>query len=669
MYKKNGLVTALAALSLSASAINIQTQISIKQPGNEANVIQLQADGNQLKPANDEALPLHISAQLANDGNHQVYTVTIKADATTYYNFGAQLATGIKSADSEFYLPGFWYHRNLRSPKEAPAFHTSKSWNFREDRLSSPMTSVYDEANGKSVAVMRTLDGSKECMTTHQQGEIILSGETSLGYLGLDCEQEEAKLTFGYPYIETPKRYIRKLTLAAPVFAFAKIEKGETKTIQWRISQTEAKDFGQHVTQMWQLCFDNLKPQALKPLFTPDEMKKGLTNYFRQSYVSNYPLKYNSGHTLLTSDCKPFPEAQVGFCGRVLLNAFNAIEYGEQHGEQDLVTMGNEILESYLQHGLTSAGYFYDDVNFTRGFPTDDKVVHSIRQQSEGVYAILLYLKYEKAHGRRHPQWEARIKGILDGFLKLQKADGSFARKYHDDGTDVDATGGSTPSSTSALVMGYRYFGKKQYLEAARKTVDYLEQNIISKSDYFSSTLDANCEDKEAAIAAVTATYYLAAVTMGKERQRYIDLCEKAAYFALSWYYMWDVPFAQGQMLGDLGLKTRGWSNVSVENNHIDVFVFELPHIVKWLGEQKGNQRFLQMHDVIFNSLSQLMPTPERLCGIAVPGFYPEVVQHTTWDYGMNGKGFYNNLFAPGWTIASLWEMYSPTRTDDFLKK
>ncbi|WP_033149497.1 hypothetical protein [Prevotella sp. RM4] len=669
MFNKTFLLTVFAAFSMNASAINIQTQISIKQPGNEAKIIQLQADGNQLKPADGKALPLHISAQLANDGNDQVYTVTIKADATTYYNFGAQLATGIKSADSEFYLPGFWYHRNLRSPKQAPAFHTSKSWNFREDRLSSPMTSVYDEANGKSVSVIRLLDSPKECLTTHQQGEIILSGETSLGYLGLDCEQQEAKLTFGYPYIETPKRYIRKLTLAAPVFAFAKIEKGETKTLKWRIAESEAQDFGEHVTLMWQRCFDNLKPQALKPLFTPEEMKKGLTNYFRQSYVSNYPLKYNSGHTLLTSDCKPFPEAQVGFCGRVLLNAFNAIEYGEQHGEQDLVTMGNEILESYLQHGLTSAGYFYDNVNFTRGFPSDDKVVHSIRQQSEGVYAILLYLKYEKAHGRRHPQWEARIKGILDGFLKLQKADGSFARKYHDNGTDVDGTGGSTPSSTSALVMGYRYFGKKQYLEAARRTVDYLEQNIISKSDYFSSTLDANCEDKEAAIAAVTATYYLAAVTKGKERQRYIDLCEKAAYFALSWYYMWDVPFAQGQMLGDLGLKTRGWSNVSVENNHIDVFVFELPHIVKWLGQQKGNQRFLQMHDVIFNSLSQLMPTPERLCGISVPGFYPEVVQHTTWDYGMNGKGFYNNLFAPGWTIASLWEMYSPTRTDDFLKK
>jgi len=28
----------------------------------------------------------------------------------------------------------------------------------------------------------------------------------------------------------------------------------------------------------------------------------------------------------------------------------------------------------------------------------------------------------------------------------------------------------------------------------------------------------------------------------------------------------------------------------------------------------------------------------------------------------------YNDIFAPGWTIASLWELYSPNRTTDFLK-
>ena len=217
--------------------------------------------------------------------------------------------------------------------------------------------------------------------------------------------------------------------------------------------------------------------------------------------------------------------------------------------------------------------------------------------------------------------------------------------------------------------MGYRYFGNKNYLKSAKRTVDYVEKNIIAPADYFSSTLDANCEDKEAAIAAVTSTYYLAMVTKGKERQHYIDLCRKATYFALSWYYLWDVPFAEGQMLGDLGFRSRGWGNVSVENNHIDVFVFEFPHIMKWLGKQINEPRFGKMYDVIYSSLNQLLPTTNRMCGIGMEGFYPEVVQHTAWDYGRNGKGFYNDIFAPGWTVASLWELYSPTRTSDFLLK
>ena len=417
---------------------------------------------------------------------------------------------------------------------------------------------------------------------------------------------------------------------------------------------------------MWQYSFDKMRPQPITPLYSADEMKGQLTNYFRSSYVDKFPLKYNSGITLETENCNPYTEVQLGFCGRVLLNAFNEIEYGETHHQTDLFNMGQDIIKSWLQNGFTAQGWFIDWVNYSEGMPKE--FVHSIRQQSEGIYAILHYLNYEKKNGRQHPEWEKRTRHLLNNLIALQKSDGHFARKYNDAGEDIDASGGSTPSATSTLVMGYKYFKDKKYLLAAKRTIDYVEKNIISKSDYFSSTLDANCEDKEAAIAAVTSTYYLAMVTTGKERQHYIDLCKQAAYFALSWYYTWDVPFAQGQMLGDLGFKSRGWSNVSVENNHIDVFVFELPHIIKWLSSVTEEKRFEKMYDVIYSSLNQLLPTKERLCGIGKPGFYPEVVQHTTWDYGRNGKGFYNNLFAPGWTIASLWELYSPNRTVEFLK-
>ena len=651
-----------------AMAVTVNYQLSLKQPGNAARTWQLTTQPDGLLTANNGLDGLTIRQEQVADGDDVLLTVTLTAQTDVYFNLGAQLPTGFNVDDCDFYLPGFWYHKNLRSPREAPSFHTSKSWNVREDRLSSPLTGVYDAASGRTVSVLRVLDAPAEALTTHQEGEVIVSGNTSLGYVGFDNESGRAALTFGYPYVESPRRYIRKLTLINPITAFVKLKKGETRQLKWIVRESRTADYGEFVAQTWQHCMERLNPQPITPLFTTDEVKAQLANYFRRAYVDEYPLKFHSGHGLRIDDCKPVDHVQLGFCGRVLLNGFNALEYGEQTGDAELVRMGNAIFDSWLAHGFTAKGYFKEDMHIRNGIPADQDCIHSIRQQSEAVYAVLHYLRYEKQHGRKHKEWEQKMRTLLDNMVTLLKDDGHYPRKYRDDHSNVDASGGSTPSATSTLVMGYKYFGDKRYLQAAKRTVDYLEREIISKSDYFSSTLDANCEDKEAAISAVTATYYLAMVTKGQERQHYTDLCRKAAFFALSWYYLWDVPFAQGQMLGDLGFRSRGWSNVSVENNHVDVFVFELAHIVKWLSEQPSpNTQFAQIYEVIRSSLTQLLPTSDRLCGIGVPGFNPEVVQHTQWDYGRNGKGFYNDIFAPGWTVASLWELLSPERTVGFL--
>ena len=658
-------VACMLVAAAQAGAFNVNYQLSLKQPGNAAVTYSLTSQNGQLNA--NRPLPLTLREQLTKQDDVSTLTLTLTANERIYFNLGISLLTDYRTDDCEFYLPGFWYHKNLRSPASAPSFHTSKSWNFREDRLSSPLTGVYDALSGNTLTVLRKLDKASDALTTHQEGEVILSGKSSVGYLGFDNERGRASLTFGYPYVETPKRYIRKLTLVNPITAFACLEKGEQMTLTWLVNEAKAADYGAFVAQTWEYCMRQLNPKPLTPLYSPEQMKAQLSNYFHKAYVDKYPLKYHSGSNVRIDDCLPSDHVTLGFVGRVLLNAFNSLEYGEQTKDAELMRMGQAIFDSWLENGFTAQGYFKEDMRISGGIPADADVVHSIRQQSEAVYAVLHYLYYERQQGRRHQLWEQKMRMLLDRMLELQKDDGHFPRKYRDDHSNVDASGGSTPSATSTLVMGYKYFGDKRYLAAAKRSVDYLETNIISKSDYFSSTLDANCEDKEAAISAVTATYYLAMVTKKQERQHYIALCQQAAYFALSWYYLWDVPFAQGQMLGDLGFKSRGWGNVSVENNHIDVFVFELPHIVKWLSQETGNTLFAQIHDVICSSLCQLLPTPERLCGIALPGFNPEVVQHTHWDYGRNGKGFYNDIFAPGWTIASLWELYSPERTVGFL--
>ena len=645
---------------------DIVTKLSIKVPGNQSSEYRLFDNKGELQTeGSDVKMPLKITRRLKETRDGTELILKIKANQDTWFRLTQVLSTDYNHTESYFYMPGFWYRQNLRSPRNAPSFHTSDSWTVRDDRLSTPLTGAYNPATESFTTVIRKAKYENDALSTHYEGEIMLSGKTDLGYVGFENQDGKTALCFGFPYQETPHSYVRKLTLAPSVYAFEKLEKGETIELTWEIREGKANDYSSFIKDTWQYCYDSYSPKEVSSPYEVEQMKEVMSNFFVQSYTDKYPLAFYSGEAVRVATCDIVPRAEIGFVGRVLLNAFNAFEYGEQNNRPELVKNAQNIFNTYETNGFSPAGFFNEFVDFGRNHI---EPVHSIRRQSEGIYAVLHYLKYERDRGRKHPVWENKIRNMLDQFIKLQNEDGSFPRKFRDDFSLVDSSGGSTPSATLPLVMGYKYFQDERYLRAAKGTANYLENEIISKADYFSSTLDANCEDKEASLYAATATYYLALVSQGEEAKRYKALSSKAAYFAISWYYLYDVPFAQGQMLGDLGFKTRGWGNVSVENNHVDVFIFEFADVLRWLEQEADEKRFGDVADLITSSMGQLLPIEGNLCGIAKKGFYPEVVQHTHWDYGRNGKGYYNDIFAPGWVVASLWELYTPERAEKFLR-
>ncbi|TRX54783.1 hypothetical protein FNH22_18655 [Fulvivirga sp. M361] len=656
----------LACLTLNAQDYPISYILSVKTPGNPAK--QYTLAGKQGEMIMDKAMPVQVIQELSGNANDQLLSITIEAQEDTYINLYGKLSLGQQEYEaSQFYLPGFWYRKNLRSPDKAPNARVNKSWIVREDRLSTPLVGAYDTATGKGVNLVRSDDADKVALTPLNQGEVILSGPTNLGAMGFGEQTGQVFLSFAIPYKEAPHSYYRKLTLGEPVTSFVLVRSGERLTVEYLIRSFEASDFSDFVARSWTTSFETKKPEPVKDDgFSDLEIKNVLAKFWKQSFTSTSDLKGYSGVHLQTADCEVVPLLEVGFVGRVLLNAFNSLEFGYQQSDRELVFISNQIWDSYLANGFTKGGLFREVVD---EYHNREANVFSIRRQSEGLYATLFYLGYEKAAGRLHPEWESRVKALLEVFSKLQKKDGSFPRKFDDVLKVKDASGGSSSCAVPPLVMAYRYFGDKSYLEMAGKVAAYQESELISKADYFSSTLDANCEDKEASLYVATSLYYLAQVSKGKERAHYIEQAKKASYFALSWYYTWDVPFAPGQMLGDLGLKSRGWGNVSVENNHIDVYIFEFDEILDWLASETKESRFAHFAHVIRSSMrSQLLPYEGHMVGIGKVGYYPEVVQHTQWDYGKFGKGFYNDLFAPGWTVASLWELLTVGRTEAYFE-
>ena len=643
---------------------DLRLSIQLKSPGNPAETFQLtpEKSGRGYVMNADRKLPLQITCGIEEiEQSRKIIKIKVKALEEVNFSIEGKLAiAGTDYDDSYFLLPGFWYRQNLRSPENTPSIRISRNWKVREDRLSIPMCAVYDNTTGKSTSILHLDKITNDALMPYKKGEVILHGKTGLGTLGFGEGEEGVFLAFGFPYAEEPFTYIRKLTLDPPVRSFQKLIKNEEQALSWEIRSETSKSYSEFIENTWNYSFDRLNPIAVAGKRSDEEIKTILTQFFTQSYTDNYAIKGFSGVHLRIDECEKRGIMETGFVGRVLLNAYNALEYGYDNSDEDMLRMAHEIFQSYELNGFTRNGLIREVIDFPENHETN---IYSIRRQSEGLYAILQFLVLEEKQNRLHPEMKEQARKLLDNLVSLQSGN-AFPRKFTDEMEVVDNSGGSTSTAVVPLLMGWKYFGRQEYLDAAEKAAVYLEEEIVSKGDYFSSTLDANCEDKEASIYTSSALYYLGLMSNDEARQtQYYDLAEQAAYFAMSWYYLWDVPFAPGQMLGDLSFRTTGWGNVSVENNHVDVYIFDFADVLKNLSKNGGNSRFEAMAEVIKASMKeQLLPVEGRMCGIAKTGYYPEVVQHTNWDYGQFGKGYYNDIFAPGWVVASLWELLSENR-------
>lgn len=663
---KYAILAVLAFFGALVQAMPLQSSLFIKTAGNPAESFPLtwhSLDQHTWELKSDfQGLTIQVNQK------QNVWEFSLTANQTLHFNLQNRYLTQFAYDESEFLMPGLWYKKNDRSSLGAPSIKEAQSWSFREDRLSTPITGVFDVKSGRTVTILRDDIAQTDSLAVPVTGEIMLNSHTDLGSLGFGVEQGRAYLQFGYPYEEAPKTYIRKLTLAPQSQAFMAMQKGQTITLRYQIQTQHADNFSDFVRQTWQYSIDNKQPQSIANAMSTEDVKAYLSQFYVQSYIENNKLAGFSGVHLTTANAETKQLYEIGFVGRVLLNAFNAMEYGEQVNNPQLIEMAKKTFDAYLKNGFNKQGFWREVVDFDH--PREELAnTLSIRRQSEGIYAALLYMQYQKHKGIDMSVWDSKIHHLLNQLARLQTQEGAFPRKFTPKSAIIDGSGGSSPSAVLAYVMAYKYFNEPKYLAIAKHTARYLEAEIVQPAEYFSSTLDANCVDKEAAFYTAMAFYYLALVTDDAEQQQYTQLTEKANYFVMSWYYTWDVPFAKGQMLGDVGFKSRGWGNVSVENNHIDVFIFGYLDVLNWLAEKKGDTRLANFADVIESSMkSQLLPREGHMFNIGKVGYYPEVVQHTNWDYGHFGKGFYNDIFAPGWVVASLWEMLTPHRAADFLQ-
>ena len=191
------------------------------------------------------------------------------------------------------------------------------------------------------------------------------------------------------------------------------------------------------------------------------------------------------------------------------------------------------------------------------------------------------------------------------------------------------------------LCQAAALFGETMWQEAAEKAGRvYADRSLAMREPYWGGTLDASCEDKEGAFAALQGFLALYESTGDA---RYLDWAEHALDVVLTYVVVWDIDMPAGR-LRNHGFKTRGWTAVSAQNQHIDAFGVLIAPLVYRMGQLKEDARLKDLALIMYRSCGQL---------IDPMGSQGEQPQHT--NYAQRGEvedvDTLRGGYAEDWTV------------------
>lgn len=299
---------------------------------------------------------------------------------------------------------------------------------------------------------------------------------------------------------------------------------------------------------------------------------------------------------------KKYPDRNyfvLGWCGQA-----SACGYALQVlDDQFTIPSGREMVQKSLDFLSTSD--FYESGFYTWYAIDEDRWFMNNRPEwlSQG-QAMLNF-----AHAIAVAKEEQRSGGAVEQYYDIKKweeflkrASVFHSRRILEEDWKPEST--NEAFFIAPLCESFILFKKDSFLFAARKAAHYYAKRSLNmKEPYWGGTLDASCEDKEGAFAALQGFLTLYETTGDTQ---YLQWAEHAADVCLSYTVVWDIPMPAGR-LTDHGFKSRGWTAVSVQNMHIDVYGVLIAPYVYRLGQLKQNTVLKQTGLLMFRTCGQLI--------------------------------------------------------------
>ena len=631
-----------------------------------------------------EAFGARFKVDVAREDKGESFILKIRAipqDAGNIDGFRLRFEFGLPKNFSEFFAPGIFYRGN-RHTYAAPSFFIADRWIFREDRLSLRAVAAFDPSNGGLIVMRQDSPKFEPPKVAHRKmcGEFVLpSNDFDVGSLGFD--RKKFSIEAFLPSWDGELRYYEKLKFTPPLGWLFLPQLDRAVEASYLVEFYKG-DVYRMLERMIELAWERQKrADVLEPDFA--EIEKALVDSLKTRYFESRKLAGLYSWVETFTGKPALGVCEPGFTGMVFLSCARMLEYSKRTGDLELHKLASKVLDSWCTSAIKKSGFIPDfwihwvgvkkfrlklSTPATFEPPFVFASHFSVRRLSEALWGLIEAVKIERSQ-----LWIEKAQSVCDKLVSLQRKDGSFPRQVYSSGRERDTEFGATPSALYALCKASELWGDR-YKNSVKRAGEFVAKSMVGDFEFYGSTLDSDCEDKEASQIAAVALWEAAKI-FGSDELRVA--AQKAAIAALSWFFLWEPALPKKSLLVNASLNISGLSAVSSENNHVDVYLFGFPLTLVEIAASLGKSLFSELAEFLLSRALEYVPTstigPFRLGSELVPlqsGVVPEAIYHTDWTYyhlpivvkSRHLAQGYVNPRAAGWCSASLLEAISSWR-------
>jgi len=512
---------------------------------------------------------------------------------------------------SYWVIPGVAYNGNNVGRGVFPRPSLDETWFFREDRCCIPSAGI--------------VENEEEVLAVFVEPAKI---EDELSAVSVT----RGKIIIRIPWVESPRRYAAKNKFARPRKIYFLRDRRYHRRFYIVYSKYPEKGYKRGYYLVIEKAMEIL---GERKQIQPDIVRKYVER--RISFALNVHycgLARRRGFVQFVLCGTPISGSSVsgGFVGRdmdLALALYRIYLITRNNALRDLAF---EIANIHCS-GLRRDGLIFTDYFISTGRKYGYALLHrraiNTRIVGEMLYSMLRLYEYARRHREEKKLWLLVPLRVALFFVRNQLDEGGYGSWWTKRGPVEYGTNGAY--AIWFITKLYELTGERIFLKSAERAMRYYATKFVERDIYHGDTLDADSIDKEGAHAILRACLLLYEAT---KNSYYIRLARRAAYFLATWVFLWNIPFRENTFLGKINFKTKGWTTVSVENQHLDPYgLIIAPDLLKLHSITKEeiwrDLAFLMARPV----LKFVFPHKHVEINRVFYGYQPEQINHTDWSY------------------------------------